>query len=140
MKKDKAKSKEAAERIGAVPQQCFYNAFHVVSELPEYEDATYVEGIAVHESGVFVGEHGWVAAEGKIVDPTLPDSDLSYFPGLEFEGVEAVQKALVEIPKESPEDFPILWRYGWGGKKSPEILQAWEKAGAFSRRQCRGQE
>ncbi len=115
----------ADKRIGVKPQQCWYNAFKTMFYCPEYEQATYVEGV-VHDSVSI--EHGWIEFNGEILDPTLPSLDLIYFPGLRFAGMREVSKVM-RLPKpESCEDLPFFSRFGWGGGNSPEFRAAWEGA------------
>ena len=113
------------KRIRVKPQQCWYNAFKTMFYCPKYEQATYVEGI-VHD-GVSI-EHGWIEFNGEIIDPTLPTHDLIYFPGLRFQGMLEVSKVM-RLPKPDwCEDMPFFYRFGWGGKNSPEFRAAWEGA------------
>ncbi len=78
----------------------------------------------------FCTEHGWLEIDGQIVDPTLPDDDGYYFPGLRFKGMPELSRAL-KMPKNSNEDFPIFYRFGWAGKDSPEFRAAREASMAF---------
>jgi len=110
------------KRIRVKPRQCYYNAFKTMNYCPEYQRATYVEGFA-HIG--FPIEHGWLEFNGEILDPTLPTDDLIYFPGLRFEGMFALSRAM-QIPKDGSEDFPIFYRFGWGGHDSPEFRAARE--------------
>ena len=113
------------KRIRVKPQQCYYNAFKTMFYCPEYESATYVEGI-VHD-GVSI-EHGWIEFNGEILDPTLPSHDLIYFPGLRLEGMLEVSKVM-RLPKpDGCEDIPFFYRFGWGGRDSHEFRAAWEGA------------
>ena len=76
---------------------------------PEFEQATYVEGIV--NFGVPL-EHGWIQFEGEIIDPTLPTGNMICFPGLRFEGMYGISKAL-QIPKHKGQaDFPNFFRFG----------------------------
>ena len=70
-------------------------------------------------------EHGWVEKDGVIIDPTLPDRDQIYFPGLRFKGQRGLGEAM-QIPKPEItwEDFPIFYRFGWEGIDSPEFRAA----------------
>lgn len=112
-------------RIGVKSQQCYYNAFKTMFYCPEYEQATYVEGI-VHD-GVSI-EHGWIEFNGEILDPTLPSLDLIYFPGLRLAGMREVSKVM-RLPKpDSCEDLPFFNRFGWGGGNLLEFRGAWEGA------------
>ena len=91
----------------------------LIWHVPEYEEADYVEGVIVDHRQV-VTEHGWVEFRGVIVDPTLPDDDLLYYPGLRFTGRHGISEAM-RIPKASDlDDLPILDRFGEGGSDSPD--------------------
>lgn len=115
-------------QVAAQQQQCYANAFRTALFVPEYGDATYVEGIAVFRGGGCI-EHGWVEKDGQVVDPTLPEVDMLYFSGLRFDGVRAVCKAMRKIPKaKGCTDLPLFYRFGWGGKDSPEFCAAWKRA------------
>src|SRR4051812_5123269 len=111
--------------VRAKPGQCYANAFRVVLHVPEYAGATYVEGMAVLKSGLVI-EHGWVEHQGEVIDPTLPEEPVAYFPGLRFEGAKGIAKALA-IPKPDgcDRDLPIFSRFGWGAD-SPEFCKARE--------------
>jgi len=118
--------------VRAQPGQCFANAYRTVMFLPKFGDATYVEGFAVTPSGLCM-EHAWVERDGRIIDPTLPDDDLVYFGGLRFNGAAELESAMLTIPKRPGcEDLPILYRFGWGGKDSPDMQEAWKEAVAYS--------
>ena len=90
------KNCEESKRVGKVvrakPRQCYRNALRVVTQVPEYTRADYVEGMAVVD-GLPV-EHGWVEIDGAILDPTLPTEEVAYFPGLRFRGGLEIAKAL----------------------------------------------
>ena len=129
--KNKTESLRVAQQINAVEKKCFYNAFRTLTELAEYSDAIYVEGIAIAPSGLII-EHGWVEQDDQIVDPTIPDADTVYFAGLRFQGVAGVRRAMESIPKSGKEDLPIFYRYGWSGGDSPEMNQARKLAMAYS--------
>ena len=129
--KNTAESKRAGKLIRAKKQCCYLNAFRVIQEVPGYRAATYVEGIVVQmvEGGGFPFEHGWVEKDGEIIDPTLPSHELVYFPGLRFVGVLGLAEALaIPKPAYTTEDFPIFYRFGWGGADSPEFSQAQREA------------
>lgn len=121
----------AHPKVNPVPKMCYRNAARVVQRVPGYEHATYVEGIAVSEIGMLI-EHGWVEHDGEILDPTLPDEKMAYFPGLRFEGREGLTEGM-KRPKQhkSDPDVPIFFRYGWGGCESLEFCQAWDNAWAY---------
>lgn len=114
------------KRLVIRPRQCFYNSFQAILHCGEYRNAIYVEGIAVLD-GLEL-EHGWLERHDEIIDPTLPNDPLVYFPGLRFEGEFGISKAM-QIPKARGEDdLPIFYRFGWGGKHSPEFMAAREAA------------
>ncbi len=120
------------KRIRAKPRQCYYNAFSTMFYCPEFQGATYVEGFAL--CGIPI-EHGWIEFNGEIIDPTLPIDEMIYFPGLRFEGMFELSKAM-KIPKQrGKEDFPIFYRFGWGGNDSPEFRSAREAAVKFINQQ-----
>ena len=113
--KDVAESERTRKLVRAKAKQCYINAVRVIQEVEEYAEADYVEGMAVIE-GIMVIEHGWVEKDGVVVDPTLPRDNLAYFPGLRFKGQREIAEAM-QIPKppRTTEDFPIFYRFGWGG-------------------------
>lgn len=117
------------KRIDARPNQCYINAFRVMLHCPEFERATYVEGIA--HCG-FAIEHGWIEFDGEIIDPTRPTDKMIYFPGLRFDGMRGLSTAL-QIPKpKGTQDLPIFYRFGWGGSDSPEFSAAREAESRYS--------
>ncbi len=122
--KDKGESARVGRLVRAMRKQCYRNAFWVIQQVPYYAKADYVEGLAVL-GGVLVFEHGWVERDGVIADPTLPKDDLLYFPGLRFSGQWGLAEAMrIPKPKRTREDFPIFYRFGWGGIESPEFRSA----------------
>jgi hypothetical protein len=60
--------------------------------LNQFAGAAYVEGFAVNRHRL-VFEHAWIEHEGAILDPTLPEDDLVYFPGLRFVGRDELIQA-----------------------------------------------
>jgi len=130
--KDKKESTRTKRLVRSRPKRCYHNAFRVIFEIPDYANADYVEGLAVI-GRVLVIEHGWVEKDGVIIDPTLPDKDLDYFPGLRFKGQQGVAEAMrIPKPKHTKEDFPIFYRFGWGGIDSPEFRGALAAAYRFA--------
>ena len=121
------------KRIRAKKQQCFYNAFKTMFECDEFATATYVEGFAVD---LFQFEHGWLEIDSQIVDPTLVRDGIVYFPGLRFNGMTELSKAMHSILKETKEDLPIFYRFGWGGHDSLEFRSAREASTQFQLRQA----
>lgn len=116
------------KKVKAIPKMCYRNASRIVQHVPGYEDAAYVEGIAVLDSGMLI-EHGWVEFQGQIIDPTLPEVEIAYFPGLRFEGQRGLAEAQ-RMPKhfKGDPDVPIFYRFGWGGGDSKDFCQAWNDA------------
>jgi hypothetical protein len=123
MSKDVNESRRVRKLVRGRAQQCYWNAFQVVQRIPEYSDAEYVEGMAVNDDGLAI-EHGWVERNGVIIDPTLPEDQLVYFPGLKFKGLHGLSEALRISKPEWSEDLPIFYRFGWGGVESPEFRSA----------------
>jgi hypothetical protein len=77
------------------------------------------------EEGTYF-EHGWVVHWGKIIDPTLPDEDYEYFPGLEFIGRESIavfDRVSLQASRRTRED-PFFYAFGWGGQHSPHMKRA----------------
>jgi hypothetical protein len=132
MMKDKVESARVQRLVRrlvrAKPNQCFRNAVNVVRYVPGYEEADYVEGVIVPTKRSVVTEHGWVEKNGVIVDPTLPNDDLLYYPGLRFKGRRGISEAM-RLPRPlDVDDLPILERFGEGGGESPEFTDAWTAA------------
>jgi hypothetical protein len=119
-------------RTGVKPNQCWYNSFKTMFYCKEYErDAVYVEGILVDNGSSFDCEHGWLEIDGQIVDPTLPDDDGFYFPGLRYNGMRELSEAMRETKDRQPNGVPIFSAYGWEGETSPEFRAAREASMAF---------
>jgi|ERR1043165_5172557 hypothetical protein len=129
MTKNTQESLRLQKAVKAKHKQCFINAVRVVWNVREYHRATYVEGIAVVD-GMCI-EHGWVEHDGEILDPTLPQEDMIYFAGLRFEGEPGIAEGIKRPKPKGAEDLPFFYRYGWGGKDSPEFCQAWQQALEF---------
>src|SRR5437764_577654 len=118
--------------VRATPKNCYLNALRVVQHIPGYEQAWYVEGLAVLPIG-FAVEHGWVERGGDVVDPTPPphDEGVVYFPGLRFRCCQGIAEALNTPKPRWTKDFPLFYRHGWGGHDSPDFRAAREAAWAF---------
>lgn len=89
--KDVEESKRVAKRIRAVPKRCWFNARKAVLKLDEYADASLIEGW-VFRIGATAIEHGWIVKDGKVIDPTLCEKPIVYFPGLEFRGRKEIKE------------------------------------------------
>ena len=63
-----------------------------------------------------------------IIDPTLSENDLVYFPGLRFKGQQGLAKAMqISKPKCTVEDLPIFlflkaWRSALGGTRLAHLV------------------
>jgi len=109
--------------LKALPYQCWQNAKRALAYLGA--DARYVEGWVVRPDGLLV-EQSWCEADGRIIDPTLPDAEMTYFAGLRF---AAQQLATLDRDPYTP----LAWQlYGRGGCDSPEYRGAFEEARAFA--------
>jgi hypothetical protein len=126
--KDVAASLQLRKRIRAKAKECYWNAFKAIQNVPDYHDATYVEGFAILSAPVFVFEHAWIEKEGTIIDPTLPEDKYTYVAGLRWQGVVEVSRALMAPKSRGSPDLPFFYRYGWGGCDSPTFHAARLKA------------
>ena len=127
---DRELSQRLAQAIDAEDQACWRNAYLCLARLDGA--AVYVEGWAVTR-GV-AREHGWLELDGHIVDPTpayLEDAPAVYFPGLRFTPQEARRTVETRSPTCEPGDFPLAWRWGWGGADAPEYRAAFDAAWAY---------
>lgn len=123
MNKNIGRSTKLKRAIHAKSRECWTNAWDAITKLTEYQNATYVEGVIVAYGDVV--EHGWIEHEGQIIDPTLLDANITYFPGLRFKGRDGLDSTW-NIPGylESGVHLPIHYRFGRGGRDSPEFLRA----------------
>lgn len=87
VEKNVAESRRAARLVNAQPNLCWQNAVDLVWS-DEFAGATYVEGAIISRKAGFPQEHGWVVFNGEIIDPTLPDWELFYFPAHQWAGEE----------------------------------------------------
>lgn len=103
--KDHEESLIVSERISAELNRCWWNACKAIQTLPEYFNATYVEGMAVVVNIPEPFEHGWIVCNGVIIDPTLEEHFIWYFPSFEFKGKEGIRAFLQSNPKWSEPPF-----------------------------------
>jgi len=137
MHKDIGQSSALAKRIRSRQKQCFLNCWRVIGRLDQYAEATYVEGLAVNLRSRLVFEHAWIEHEGVLLDPTLPEGNLAYFPGLrcvgrnglaETVGLPSLGEGAIAISGDgvveaaaSPDlrgcgkGSPIFFKFGFGG-------------------------
>ena len=99
-------SRKLGAKVHAILGQCFWNAFGAVRNLPELAGAYYVEGFIVFEDNKILNDHGWIELEGQIVEVTMPDVELAYFPVVKL-SQEQVRKAQ---PKHKRPPVPLMWR------------------------------
>ena len=125
-------SARLAEKVGAGLKQCFLNAWRALQCERELEGGLYVEGWAVAGDRGLVIEHGWLELDGEIIDPTLYDCDVAYFPALRFDRETAKREVAQRGETMGPGELPIVWRFGWGGCKNSEYMDARERALEFS--------
>ena len=119
-------------KLRIVPKQCWNNAARVLTRHPDYEDATYVEGLVVNSAGVVI-EHGWLERDGRVIDPTLPEKPFHYVAGLRIAGAAGLREAIDCFPTDDEaEAFPLFYRFGWVGMRHPGVWAAWQSAMALS--------
>ena len=103
----------------AITKQCWKNSLDALSDYPGSE---YIEGWAVTKPSYLAIEHGWLELDGKVIDPTIPDKAIKYFPVLRFNAGEAWTLAR-EIGS-----VPLIWEMP---ERWDEYRQAQEEAIAF---------
>jgi hypothetical protein len=149
LRKNVQESLRLRKAIRARQSQCYMNCCRAVQEADGYSGATYIEGFAIVHHSII--EHAWLVRDGEIVDPTLAEEVMRYFPGLSWEGVAGLAEAmalpvlqfvgigpqakLVERPlTRGDHSLPFFYRFGWGGRASPSFAAARKKAEAAARR------
>lgn len=111
------------------------NAFFILPHLP---GATYIEGWGVLHKGFNLFEHAWLEYEDKIVDPSLWQRKVAYFPGLYF----SLDEAQGEFSRK--QGFPLAHHQSGDKPNSPANSNlpaywgAWEAAMQFAEAQKRG--
>jgi hypothetical protein len=134
---DVGESLRVARLVRAEPKRCWLNARRVVLKLDDYAGASYVEGFAITRHGLVI-EHGWVVRDGAIVEPTLPEEVLAYFPGLEFRGRAEIGAFLACPLGRAHERTPFFHAFGFAGQKSPNYARAMTRAYEYRRSHCSG--
>lgn len=125
MTKDAVRSAAVARRIRAVEKSCFANCQRAVARDPELANATYVEGFAVVVASRLPFEHAWIEVDGAVIDPTLPDRDLAYFPGLRVSGRDGLAAAKPNPKRRGRYAWePLFFQYGFGGYEHPGLVAA----------------
>lgn len=132
--KDFFESARVGRKVRAATKQCWFNARKVVQKLDDYAEASYVEGWAILNR--FPIEHGWIVHEGRIIDPTLPDKEGMYFPGLEFRGRRGMEEFLATAQGKKCRKSPFFFAFGWGGMMSPSFRKCYEDAMAHFRHEA----
>jgi hypothetical protein len=79
MKKDLAASLSAATRVQAQANLCWENASSLMFEAG-FCEALYVEGVVIARGSSLSHQHAWIVLGNAIIDPTLPEMDVEYFP------------------------------------------------------------
>jgi hypothetical protein len=126
---DLVESERVARQIRATERQCWFNARKAICKLNDYEQAAYIEGFALLVP-CFVIEHGRIVRDGRIIDPTLPQSVLAYYPGLEFRGRAGIEDFLATPLGRKHKNSPFFFAFGWCGHFSPSFATAREIAEA----------
>jgi hypothetical protein len=104
---------------------CWRCAWVCLRTLPLH-GALYVEGWAV-VAGLLI-EHAWIEVRDRIVDPTLWDREVRYFPGLRFDRRAVRQELARKTGGTKGGGLPLAWRYGWRGTDSPAYMVAYRAA------------
>lgn len=125
--KDPVESAHVAALIRARRQECWSNARKAILRIADYAEASYVEGWVVTDRGLVI-EHGWIVRDGKIIDPTLADRVMTYFPGLEFKGRQGIADFLATSKGRECQQSPFFFAFGFGGSDSPSYCRAREEA------------
>lgn len=122
MPKDVQLSEAVQKQINARPNECWRNAILALFSTPALEGAVYVEGWCV---AFFSFEHGWLELpDGTIIDPTITEDDMQYFPGVKYT-LEELEKRI----KKHSLNLPLV-RYDFkrGGMENIEYSKAHSKA------------
>lgn len=114
--------------MGLKRTKCYWNCLKVLEEA-EYNDACYVEGIAVKPKKS-IHAHGWIEIDGEILDPTCPTDELYYYRSLNFHGIETIRQEIAKVPRDCDcqDDLPIYKLYGRNGERSRLFRSALELA------------
>ena len=122
MQKDKVASAAWAGKVKAQMKACWANAVKAVKRGPD--NLVYVEGFAslAKFNGIVV-EHGWVEDGETIIDPTLPEADAEYFPGVRY-----TKAQVKELSKDR--EPPFVWGGdgGFGGYSNKDYKAAHDLA------------
>jgi hypothetical protein len=131
MEVDRRISERLAETLDMDARDCWRCSWLCLRALPLH-GALYVEGWAVAD-GLLV-EHAWIEVRDRIVDPTLHDRQVRYFPGLRFDRRAVRREMARAAPSVKAGALPVAWRYGWRGTASPEYMAAYRAALAWASR------
>jgi hypothetical protein len=115
--KDPAESARVGKAIRATPTQCWFNSRRAIMRLDEYAGAAYVEGWAVLDD-VLPIDHGWVVRGDAVIDPTLPEQAVAYFPGLEFPGRVGIAEFLKTPEGRRCRRSPFYYAFGGAGRSA----------------------
>jgi hypothetical protein len=128
--KDVLGSLIVAQAIRAEVGQCYFNARRAILDLPDLFKARYIEGLAVREGYSDPFEHGWIVLGDTIIDPTILDDIVDYFPGLEFIGKKGIADFL-RIAGKQFRERPFFRAFGDDGCLSPSFNDATMRALGF---------
>lgn len=119
-----------ANKIHAVPKNCYWNARTAFLRYKQLRGGWYIEGYALvtfNSSTVKLPfEHAWIELkDGSIVDPTYAaqgDKNVVHIPGikLNYEEFTAWRK--------EKKEFPFFYNFGFGGSKHSGFTDARKKA------------
>lgn len=121
-RKDVAESRRVGKAVRAQRKRCWFNARNAILKLKDYAEASYCEGWVRFSGGNC--EHGWIVKDGVIIDPTLPDQEVIYFPGLEFVGRAGIAEFLATPQGRRQRHYPFFCAFGWHGKHSASYMRA----------------
>ena len=69
-------------------------------------------------------EHGWIVRDEVVIDPTLPDAEVVYFPGREFQGRDGIARVPGVPARQRMQEVAVLLCLRLGGCHSPSFYQA----------------
>ena len=98
---------------------CWDNAFQVVTKVPEYRHASYIEGIALYPCGALL-EPGWLEVDGVVIDPTIPKDEFLYVACMKINGADALQEAVDCLPRPGGADKTSAFLLEWHRITAPQ--------------------
>ncbi len=114
----------------AVPNYCYANVWHAITELVELSEALLVEGWVVteQESQVLLIEHCWCERTNSIIDPSLVllmrcGQPVRYFSGIQRNLPEVRTLVCKQLPRVCS-----IGTYGRDGMKNTDYRAAYQAA------------